>query len=129
MKSELRHPYLQYVGVRVGEHAIGIDYEMTVYWGQVIAIAQNGFVMLKYYAGEGIGYKTVELHPYRCIGDPYDESETAPPNGHLHTRYSVLEHFHHYVIPKLKAFPEYHAEVERINFLWRQQRDTKTQAN
>ena len=118
MKIEFRHSYLQYVGVRVGGRAIGIDYELTVYWGQVIEIYQNGFVRLKYYAGEGIGYETVELHPYRCICDPYDD-EIPPPDGFLHTRYSVLEHFRHYVIPKLKAFPEYHAEVERINNLWR----------
>lgn len=69
MKSEFRHAYLQYVGVRVGGHAIGIDYEATVYWGQVIEIAQNALVTLKYYAGEGYGYKTETFHPYRCVGD------------------------------------------------------------
>lgn len=114
MKSEFRHSYLQYVGVYVGGWAIGIDYELTIYWGRVISVCHQGLVTIQYYAGEGIGHKTVELHPYRCIGDPYDE-EMQPLNGHLQTRYSVLEHFHHYIIPKLKAFPEYYAEIQRIN--------------
>ena len=117
MKTKFRFAYLQSVAVHVGGYAIGIDYKLTVYWGQVISIDKNGLVTLKYYAGEGIGCETVELHPYRCIGDPYDE--VYPENGHLRTRYSVLEHFKHYIIPKLKAFPEYYAEVERINNLWR----------
>ena len=117
MKIEFRHSYLQYVGVHVGGYAIGVDYELTVYWGTVISISEVGFVTLEYYAGEGIGYKTEIFHPYRCIGDPYDEEQ--PPNWHLRTRYSVLAHFRHYVIPKLKAFPEYYAEIKRINNLWR----------
>lgn len=113
MKSDFRHAYLQYAGVYVGGYAIGIDYQLTVYWGTVISICEMGFMTLKYYAGEGIGYKTETFHPYRCIGDPYDE--VVPPNWHLRTRYSVLKHFHHYVIPKLKAFPKYHAEVQQLN--------------
>lgn len=121
MKTEFRHAYLQYVAVHIGGYAIGIDYELTIYWGTVISIDENGLVTLKYYAGEGIGHKTIELHPYRCIGDPYDD-ENEPPNGHLHTRYSVLEHFRHYVIPRLKAFPECYAEIQRINNLWERER-------
>ena len=113
MKSKFRHAYRQYVEVHVGGRAIGIDYELTVYWGRVISVCAQGFVTLEYYAGEGIGHKTAEFHPYRCIGDPYDNVQ--PPNGHLRTRYSVLEHFHQYVIPKLKAFPEYYAEIQRLN--------------
>lgn len=113
MKSEFRVAYLQYVGVRVGGLAIGIDYQSTIYWGRVISICDQGLVTLQYYAGEGVGHKTVELHPYRCIGDPYEERQ--PINGHLHTRESVLVYFHHYVIPKLKAFPEYYAEIQRLN--------------
>ena len=31
MKSEFRFAYLQYVGVRVGGSAIGIDYQSTIY--------------------------------------------------------------------------------------------------
>lgn len=113
MKTEFRHAYLQYVGIHIGGYAIGIDYELTVYWGTVISICEMGFVTLKYYAGEGIGHKTIELHPYRCIGDPYDE--IYPQNGHLRSRYSVLEHFRHYTIPRIKAFPEVYAEVQRLN--------------
>ena len=113
MHSEFRHSYLQYVGVRVAGYAIAIDYQGTVYWGQVISIAETGFVTLKYYAGVTKGHKTKEFHPYRCIGDPYDEEQ--PPNWHLQTRWSVLEHFRYYVIPKLKAFPEYYAEIQRLN--------------
>ena len=115
MKTKFRFAYLQYVGVRVGGYAIGIDYKLTVYWGQVISIDRNGLVTLKYYAGEGIGYKTETFHPYRCIGDPYEYSEAGPQNGHLHCWESVIVHFRHYVIPKLKAFPEYYAEVQRLN--------------
>ena len=115
MKIEFRHSYLQYVGVRVGGHAIGIDYELTVYWGQVIEITETGFVTLKYYAGVDEGYKRQVFHPYRCVGDPYEYSETGPRNGHLHCWDSVIAHFRHYVIPKLKAFPKYYAEVQRLN--------------
>ena len=113
MHPKFRHAYLQYIGVRVGGRAIAVDYQLTVYWGEVIAISATGYVTLKYYAGETKGYKTLQFHPYRCYGNPYDEKQ--PPNGHLQTRYSVLEHFHQYVIPNLKAFPEYYAEIERLN--------------
>lgn len=114
MHSEFRHAYLQYVGIRVGGTAIAVDYQSTVYWGRVIAISQTGIVTLRSYGGVEKGHKTKDFHPYRCIGDPYTD-EHEPPNGHLHTRYSVLEHFKHYIIPKLKAFPEYYAEIEALN--------------
>ena len=113
MHSEFRHAYLQYIGVRVGGEAIAVDYQLTVYWGQVISISETGFVTLKYYAGVTKGYKTKEFHPYRCYGNPYDERQ--PPNGHLQTWHSVMVHFREYVIPKLKAFPERYDEIERLN--------------
>ena len=117
MNSNFRHAYLQYIDVRVGGWAIAIDYELTVYWGQVISISETGIVTLKYivYVGSEVRHRTKDFHPYRCYGDVYTNNDKAPPNGHLHTKYSVIEHFKNYVIPKLKAFPEYHAEVERLN--------------
>lgn len=121
MKTEFRHAYLQYVAVHVGGYAICIDYELTVYWGTVISIDENGLVTLRYYAGEGVGYKRETFHPYRCIGDPYDE--IYPQNGHLRTRYSVVQHFQHYTIPRLKAFPERYAEVQSVNDLIRKGAD------
>ena len=113
LNSEARHSYLQWIGVRVGAAAIALDYGLTVYWGQVIAISEKGIVTFQYFAGEGIGFKTRDFHPYRCIRDPFHE--TLPLCKILWSRESVIMHFRQSVIPKLKEFPAYYAEIESMN--------------
>lgn len=58
----------------LGKPCVALDYELTAYWGQCIAVSASYRVTLKYYAGIGKGWQTKEFHHIRVWATDIDDS-------------------------------------------------------
>ena len=80
----------------IGRPCVALDYELTAYWGQCIAVSEAYRVTLRYYAGTEKGWQTKTFYHGRVL-DPEANDVVLPD------RCAVCYYFKMRHIPFLKS--------------------------
>ena len=82
---------------------VALDYELTAYWGQVIAVSASYRVTLKYYGGTGIGWTQKEFCHWRVWPvSPYNDDDASSEQSIFKDRRAVKRFFRSFVIPRVR---------------------------
>ena len=86
----------------LGKACVALDYELTAYWGRVIAVSSSYRVTLQYYGGTGIGWLQKEFYHWRVWPvSPYDDSASSPEASIFKDRCAVKRFFRNFVLPRV----------------------------